>query len=76
MSARELREALLHLPDHEREEIAHWLLGTLSEADGEVLQESIRLAEERSAELKSGKVKALTHDEMWTSIDQVRATWC
>ena len=78
MSKRELHEALLELPEHEREAMAHWLLDTLSEepvVDDEVMQESIRLAEERSAELDSGKVKALTHEEVWSKIDRLCSSW-
>jgi len=39
------------------------------------MKESIRSAEERSAELDSGRVKALTHEEVWSKIDRLCASW-
>lgn len=71
----------MELPEQERQEMAYWLLDRLPEgcepegADDDVLQESIRLAEERSAELDSGKVKALTYEEFRAGLEKERATW-
>jgi hypothetical protein len=78
MSKRELQEALLELPEHERQEMAYWLLDTIADepvVNDEVMKESIRSAEERSAELDSGRVKALTHEEVWSKIDRLCASW-
>jgi len=56
----EIRDAVAHLPSGERAEIAAFILGGLEETHYWVDDKEVH---RRSAELESGEVKALTHEE-------------
>ena len=76
MSIAEIQKAVSHLPEAERGTLAAWLLDSLpphSREDASV--EGIEEAARRREELNSGRVRPLSSDEFWASIERLRATW-
>ena len=76
MSIAEIQNAVSDLPDVERGSLAAWLLDSLpphshEDASAEGIEEAAR----RREELDSGRVRALSSDEFWASIERLRATW-
>ena len=76
MSIAEIQKAVSDLPEVERGTLAAWLLDSLpphhhEDAGAEGVAEAAR----RREELDSGKVRPLSSDEFWASIDRLRATW-
>ena len=75
MSVIQIREQINTLSDAERGELSQWLLETThSENDDACLQETIALAEQRSEELRSGKVKAVPWKEVKRQLDEAVAS--
>lgn len=73
MSVAQIREQITQLSDDERLELSEWLQDTTEDStpDSEVMAESIRIGAERLEELRSGRVKGLTHDEFWTQVREI-----
>lgn len=73
MSVAQIREQITQLSDDERLELSEWLQDTTEDStpDSEVMAESIRIGSERLEELRSGRVKGLTHDEFWTQVREI-----
>ena len=75
MSVIQIREQINTLSDAERAELSSWLLETTHpENDDACLQETISLAEQRSEELRSGKVKAVPWKEVKRQLDEAVAS--
>ena len=76
MSVAEIQQAVSDLPEVERGTLAAWLLDSLPPHSHEdASAEGIREAARRREELNSGRVRALSSDEFWASIERLRATW-
>ena len=76
MSIAEIQQAVSDLPEVERGTLAAWLLDSLPPHSHEdASAEGIREAARRREELNSGRVRALSSDEFWASIERLRATW-
>ena len=76
MSITEIQNAVSDLPEVERGTLAAWLLDSLpphGHEDGSA--EGIAEAARRREELDSGRVRPLSSDEFWGSIERLRATW-
>ncbi len=76
MSLAEIQNAVSDLPEVERGTLAAWLLDSLpphshEDASAEGIEEAVR----RRDELDSGRVRPLSSDEFWASIERLRATW-
>ena len=76
MSIAEIQKAVSGLPEVERGTLAAWLLDSLpphahEDAGAEAIEEAAR----RREELNSGRVRPLSSDEFWDSIERLRATW-
>jgi hypothetical protein len=76
MSIGEIQNAIADLPELERGTLAAWLLDSLpphspEDASAEGVEEAMR----RRDELDSGRVRSLSSDEFWASIERLRATW-
>jgi putative addiction module component (TIGR02574 family) len=76
MSVAEIRDAISGLPEFDRGQLAAWLLDSLpphshEDASAEGIEEATR----RRNDLDSGKVRPLSSDEFWASIERLRATW-
>lgn len=76
MSIAEIQNVVSDLPEFERGTLAAWLLDSLpphseEDAGAEGLAEAAR----RREELDSGRVRPLSSDEFWASIERLRATW-
>ena len=72
----EIQKAISDLPELERGTLVAWLLDSLpphghEDASAEGIQEAAR----RREELDSGRVRPLSSDEFWASIERLRATW-
>jgi predicted DNA-binding protein len=73
MSIAQIREQIEELSYEERVELSEWLqITTPVEDDDLYLQETLVLAEQRSEELRSGKVKAISEAEFWDRVDSAR----
>ena len=76
MSVAEIQQAVSDLPEVERGTLAAWLLDSLPPHSYEdASAEGIREAARRREELNSGRVRPLSSDEFWASIERLRATW-
>ena len=76
MSIAEIQQAVSDLPEVERGTLAAWLLDSLPPHSHEdASAEGIREAARRREELNSRRVRALSSDEFWASIERLRATW-
>ncbi len=76
MSIAEIQQAVSDLPEVERGTLAAWLLDSLPPHSHEdASAEGIRETARRREELNSGRVRALSSDEFWASIERLRATW-
>ena len=76
MSIAEIQKAVSHLPEAERGTLAAWLLDSLPPHSREdATAEGIEEAARRREELNSGRVRPLSSDEFWASIERLRATW-
>ena len=72
----ELQKAVSDLPEVERGTLAAWLLDSLPPHSHEdASEEGIAEAARRREELDSGRVRPLSSDEFWASIERLRATW-
>lgn len=69
MSVAQIREQIQELSEAERIELAEWLSDSLSGSDNAYLQETIAIAERRSEELRSGKVKGVPWEEVKARLD-------
>jgi len=76
MSLSQIKEAVAELPDKERGALAAWLLDSLPPNNGEdASDESIAEAVHRREELNSGRVREVSADEFWASIERERSSW-
>jgi hypothetical protein len=76
MSLNQIKDAVAELPDKERGALAAWLLDSLPANNGEdALQESIAEAVRRRDELDSGRVREVSADEFWASVERERSSW-
>ena len=76
MSISEIQRAVSDLPEVERGTLAAWLLDSLPPHSHEdASAEGIAEAARRRKELDSGRVRPLSSDEFWASIEGLRATW-
>jgi hypothetical protein len=76
MSIAEIQNAVSDLPEVARGTLAAWLLDSLPPHSHEdASAEGIEDAARRREELDSGKVRPLSSDEFWASIERLRATW-
>ena len=76
MSLSQIRDAVAELPDKERGALAAWLLDSLPPNSGEDSSaEGIAEAVRRREELNSGRVKAVSSEEFWDSIDREQSSW-
>lgn len=72
MSIAQIREQIEELSYEERVELSEWLqMTTPVEEDEEDLQEILALAEQRSEELRSGKVKGIPWEEVRSRSDSL-----
>ena len=74
MSVAQIQEQIQNLSFEERVELAHWLKEstTLDNIDPEVEAESLRIANQRLADLESGRVKGLSEEEFWERVENDR----
>lgn len=70
MSLATIREQIDELSYEERVELSQWLQMTTPDEDDAYLQETLALAEQRSEELKSGKVVGIPWEEVRRQLDQ------
>jgi hypothetical protein len=76
MSWSDIKDALAELPEKQRGSVAAWLLDSLPPHDNEdASAEGIAEAARRRDELDSGRVKAVSADEFWASIEHERSSW-
>ena len=76
MSIAEIQHAVSDLPAVERGTLAAWLIESLPPHGGEdASAEGIAEAARRREELDSGRVRPLSSDEFWASVERLRATW-
>jgi len=76
VSIAEIQNTLSGLSQHQRGTLAAWLLESLPPHAGEdATEEGIQEAGRRREQLDSGKVRALSSDEFWASIQRDRAAW-
>jgi hypothetical protein len=76
MSLSQIKDAMAELPDKERGALAVWLLHSLPPHNGEdASAESIAEADRRRAEINSGRVKPVSAEEFWASVEQERQSW-
>ena len=76
MSIAEIQKAVSDLPEVERGTLAAWLLDSLPPHSHEdASAESIEEAARRREELDSGRLRPLSWDEFWASVERFRATW-
>ncbi len=70
MSVAQIQEQILELSEAERIQLAEWLRDSIpDDEDDACLQETIAIAEQRSEELRSGKVKAVPWEEVKAQLD-------
>lgn len=67
---KEIIQEAASLPIEERAIVVDSLLKTLNTPDADIEKEWIRVAKERLAELRSGKMKAVPGDEVFSMIRQ------
>jgi putative addiction module component (TIGR02574 family) len=76
MSLNQIKDAVAELPDKERGALAAWLLDSLPPNNGEdASAEGIAEADRRREELDSGRVKPVSADEFWASVERERSSW-
>ena len=76
MSLSQIKDAVAELPDKERGALAAWLLDSLPPNKGEdASAESIAEAVRRREELDSGRVRVVSAEEFWASIERERSSW-
>jgi hypothetical protein len=76
MSLSQIKDAVAELPDKERGALAAWLLHSLPPNNGEdASADSIAEAVRRRGELDSGRVREVSADEFWASIERERSSW-
>jgi hypothetical protein len=76
MSIAEIQHAVSDLPEFEPGTLAAWLLDSLPPHSREDAgTEGIEEASRRRGELDSGRVRPLSSDEFWASIERLQATW-
>lgn len=74
MSVAQIQEQILELSEAERIQLAEWLRDSIpDEEDDAYLQETIAIAQRRSEELRTGKVKGLTEEEFWARVNASKA---
>jgi hypothetical protein len=76
MSLNQIKDAVAELPDKERGALAAWLLDSLpphtsEDASADAITEAVR----RREELDSGRVRSVSADEFWASIERERSSW-
>ncbi len=75
MSIAEIQNAVSDLPELQRGTLAAWLLDSLPPHSHEdASAEGVAEAARRREELDSGRVRPLSSDEFWASIERLRAT--
>jgi len=67
---KEIIQEAASLPVEERVIVVDSLLRTLNPPDAEIEKEWVRVAKRRLAELRSGSVKAIPGDEVFTKIQK------
>jgi Putative addiction module component len=76
MSLSQIKDAVAELADEERGVLAAWLLDSLPPNNGgDASAESIAEAVRRRDELNSGRVREVSADEFWASIERERSSW-
>jgi hypothetical protein len=76
MSLNQIKDAVVGLPDKERGALAAWLLDSLPPNSGEdASSEGIAEAVRRREELDSGRVREVSADEFWASVERERSSW-
>jgi hypothetical protein len=76
MLLNQIKDVVADLPDKERGALAAWLLDSLPPNNGEdALAESIAEAVRRREELDSGRVREISADEFWASVERERSSW-
>lgn len=68
LTTKELLEEVESLPSEERAFIADSILKTLNRVDENIDNEWLKVAEERLNDLKSGKVKSVSSEEVLTKV--------
>ena len=76
MSLNQIKDAVADLPDTARGSLAAWLLESLPpHRDEDGAADGIEEASRRRDELDGGKVRAISSNEFWASVQQERASW-